>query len=436
VKWAGFRSDQVTGNEADKSVKTSNPDTPNISIFMNSPADLKMSRFGAEFQAKGPQVVVSALFPRKTINHELQSIETLRENKAASGFQALTPDGTTIFCLAAVDGNQGTHLTVGSLEADAEALVLVLRPDGTQYGVALGCKKITLDGISQPVSEPDFEFAIDQRKLVARLPIRKPMDRVEVFPQEDRFVDSVEVSMRHNEPDTQIRYTLDGSNPTLESPIYEGPFVLKSTATVKAAAFRKGLSRMPQTSSGTEVSAPLRAYFTKSQPLKPVEDRPLKPGLAFTYHEGNSSLAGQMTNIPPAIKKGTANTLLELPHRSSKKSFAYDYSGYLNIPQDGVYTIHAPWELITPVWDAGFDLRLWLGGEEWYPSTRWHNFGGWSVALKKGLYPLRAFYVDQRGSNMWVSAGGQAVWRGDKPQILISGPGLTKQPIPAEWLVH
>jgi hypothetical protein len=86
--------------------------------------------------------------------------------------------------------------------------------------------------------------------------------------------------------------------------------------------------------------------------------------------------------------------------------------------------------------DAGFDLRLWLGGEEWYPSTRWQNFGGWSVPLKKGLYPLRVFYTDQRGSNMWVSGGGQAVWRGDKPEILVSGPGLSKQAIPANWLCH
>lgn len=436
VKWEGFRSDQVAGNEADKSVKTSNPNTPNISIFMNSPADLKMYQFGAEFQAKGPQAVVSAIFPRKTINDELRSIEPVRNGKATGGFQAVTPDGTTILCLASADGNRAAHLSAGPLEAEGEALVLVTPPDGAPYAVALGCRKIALDGITQPLAGPDFEFAIDQGKLASRLPVRRPMDRVEIFPREDRFVDSVEVSMRHNEPDTEIRYTLDGSNPSLDSPLYEGPFVLKSNTTVKAAAFRKGLSRMPQTSSGTEVSAPLRALFTRSEPLKPVEDRPLKPGLAFTYHEGGPSLAGQMTGIPPAIKTGTAGALLELPHRSLKQSFAYDYSGYLNIPQDGIYTFHAPWELITPVWDAGFDLRLWLGGEEWYPATRWHNFGGWSVPLKKGLYPLRAFYVDQRAGNMWVSSGGQAVWRGDRPQILISGPDLNKQPIPAEWLGH
>jgi len=436
IKWEGFRSHQVTGSDSDKSVKTSNPNTPNISIFMHSPAELKVSQFGAEFEGQGPQMVVSALFPRKTIKDELKSIETLPGEKGVSGFQAVTPDGTIILCQACADPAQGGALTAGSLTAVGEALIFVTRPDGTRYGVALGCQKLTLDGATQKLPSADFEFSLGNKKLTALQPIRRPMDRVEILPEADRFVDSLEITMRHNEPDTEIRYTLDGSQPSLDSPAYEKPVVLKATTTVKAAAFRKGLKKMSQTSSGTEVSAPLRVQYIKTPPLQPIAEKSLQPGLHYTYHEGGASLAGQMTRVPPASQSGVVQSPLELPYRSSNKSFAYDTTGFLKIPQDGVYTFHAPWELITPVRDAGFDLRLWLGGEEWYPATRWHNFGGWSVPLKKGLYPLRMFYVDQRGSNMWVSSGGQAVWRGDKPELLVSGPGLTKQPIPADWLWH
>jgi len=436
VKWEGFRSHQVTGNDADKSVKTSNPNTPNISIYMHSPAELKTYQFGAEFAGKGPQVVVSALFPRKTIQDELTSIETLRGGDGVSGFQAVTPDGTAIICQAAADPVKSGALAAGPLTAFGEALVLVTRTDGTRYGVALGCQKISLDGAKMELPGADFEFSLENGKLAAFQPVLRPMDRVEILPEADRFVDALEVTMRHNEPNTEIRYTLDGSRPNLDSPVYEKPVLLKSTTTVMASAFRKDLDKMSQTSSGTEVSAPLRAHYIKAPPLQPVAEAPVQPGLAYTYHEGDASLGGQMTRVPPATKSGAAKVPLDLAHRSPGGSFAYDYSGFLKIPHDGIYTFHAPQELITPVRDAGFDLRLWLGGEEWYPATRWHNFGGWSVPLKKGLYPLRIFYVDQRGGNMWVSGGGQAVWRGDKPELLISGPGLSKQPIPADWISH
>lgn len=44
------------------------------------------------------------------------------------------------------------------------------------------------------------------------------------------------------EPEAEIRYTLDGSEPTMASPLYTGPFDLRSSATVKAVAFARGKS--------------------------------------------------------------------------------------------------------------------------------------------------------------------------------------------------
>ena len=138
--------------------------------------------------------------------------------------------------------------------------------------------------------------------------------------------------------------------------------------------------------------------------------------------------------MPEASHRGEVGELLELPHRNDSDAFMYDYEGFLTIPADGVYTLHAPWEMVTPVLDAGYDLRLWLGSEEWYPTTRWHNFGGWSVPLKAGTYPFRVVYVDQRASEMVARKDGFNVWKGVKPVIEISGPGIDQQPVPAGWL--
>ena len=41
-------------------------------------------------------------------------------------------------------------------------------------------------------------------------------------------------------PDAEIRYTLDGSAPTAESALYEGPFAINRQQVIAAAAFRDG----------------------------------------------------------------------------------------------------------------------------------------------------------------------------------------------------
>ncbi|MCE7066965.1 FN3 associated domain-containing protein [Dyadobacter sp. CY326] len=49
------------------------------------------------------------------------------------------------------------------------------------------------------------------------------------------------VSMKHQIPQTIIRYTLDGSEPdSIKSPVYTKPFALEKNVTLKARAFRQG----------------------------------------------------------------------------------------------------------------------------------------------------------------------------------------------------
>jgi hypothetical protein len=67
----------------------------------------------------------------------------------------------------------------------------------------------------------------------------------EFTPNGVKFETSVEVSLRSPTPGAEIRYTTDGSDPTTDSRLYESPLVLFETTTVRARAFRAGMTPSP-----------------------------------------------------------------------------------------------------------------------------------------------------------------------------------------------
>jgi len=63
----------------------------------------------------------------------------------------------------------------------------------------------------------------------------------DIHPRGAVFNQSVKVSLTSRTPGAEIRYTLDGAEPDLSSPVYTGPFTLSETATVKARALKQGM---------------------------------------------------------------------------------------------------------------------------------------------------------------------------------------------------
>ena len=67
----------------------------------------------------------------------------------------------------------------------------------------------------------------------SELPVKAPR----VVPDGGAFAGDQNVELRSSRQALQLRYTLDGSEPTARSPLYTAPFVLTDSATVKAACF-------------------------------------------------------------------------------------------------------------------------------------------------------------------------------------------------------
>jgi hypothetical protein len=217
--------------------------------------------------------------------------------------------------------------------------------------------------------------------------------------------------------------------------------VITQSTTVKARAFRKGVSEVPPTLSGTYCTVVARAIFTKQQPHKASkQSEHLAQGIDFDYYEGPwQDLMLRLKDLTPT-KHGNVPSLLDVTAREPNRYFAFRYNGWFEAPEDGVYTFHAPDPMYSgdqPHREAGYDLRIAVDSVEWYPTTRQHAFGTWSIALKKGLHPIEVAYADFRAGKedmYFPNQAYDAVWQGEKPDLLVSGPGMNRQSIPQQFL--
>ncbi|MBO7134610.1 MAG: chitobiase/beta-hexosaminidase C-terminal domain-containing protein, partial [Bacteroidales bacterium] len=60
-----------------------------------------------------------------------------------------------------------------------------------------------------------------------------------IAPNGGTFEGTQEVTLACETADASIYYTLDGNDPTAESTLYENPFTLNATTTVKAIAMKE-----------------------------------------------------------------------------------------------------------------------------------------------------------------------------------------------------
>lgn len=112
------------------------------------------------------------------------------------------------------------------------------------------------------------------------------------FPDRPKFfTDTLTVSMTMPRvAGAEIRYTLDGNEPTAAAALYTGAFAIKETAVVRAAAFR----------SGKKAGLESGAYYVKLPPAPPIPDvfisnvSPVKTTMA-----GWTDLYEQGPAVPP-----------------------------------------------------------------------------------------------------------------------------------------
>lgn len=264
-----------------------------------------------------------------------------------------------------------------------------------------------------------------------------------IYPRVRPFLDKQEVWLKSILQGVEIRYTTDGSDVTVNSPLYKKPFVVSSTTTVKAKAFENGVPTGPDDSAvfNKIVNPDFRAA---KQPKDLVSGLNVKyyigdwlikdlPG--FADMEPNKTAVSKDLNYLYGLGGIRLRELLSDNRRYFKEftdeSFGMAFSGYIEVPSDGLYTFHLDLRKNGASWVDG--ARLFIDGSELVIN---HNkasedfvlqaFSGEqkvtnnSIPLKAGMHEIVLDYHFTRQRLGF--------------QVSYEGPGIEKQVVPADAL--
>lgn len=219
------------------------------------------------------------------------------------------------------------------------------------------------------------------------------------------FLDQAAVTLSVRSPGLEIRYTLDGSEPSISSPLVQGPLVLTESATVRARSFFKGRPVSTEADLDVRRVSPQPSYV----PAATV------PGLSCSYYEGTWDSLPDFRTLTPAWK-GKAEDI-SVATRRREEHFGLVLNGLLEVPTTALYRF----ALLS---DDGSDL--WIDGVRTVSNDGTHGSEEKTgyAPLEKGRHRIELRYFNKTGAAALKLDMGEA----RKPLTAIPTAALTSLP--------
>ena len=208
------------------------------------------------------------------------------------------------------------------------------------------------------------------------------------------FTEPIAAALATTTSGAEIRYTLDGSEPTEASALYAAPVPVDRSLTLKAKGFKPGAA--PSRTLTLEAE---KAVFRKGAPAGETATR---PGVAYSYYEGVFACVNDIRK-GKYVSSGTmpAPSIAQAPQEDH---FAYVFTGLILIPERGV------WEFMTKSDDGSV---LTIGDRKVVDNDGSHAsvMATGRVALEAGLHPYTLLYFeDYEGQDLswgWKAPGAE-----------------------------
>lgn len=242
-----------------------------------------------------------------------------------------------------------------------------------------------------------------QALRITRTGYHFPLAPVEFAPGEGLFQSSLEVELRTGEEVAEIRYTLDGTEPTRQSLLYSSPIPITANTTLKAISCNRegGKSRLAT------------AVYSRATLIPPVKEKGLKPGLRYSYYEGTWEMLPDFDELEAAASGTTSGFGLQV--RQMEDNFGLVFKGYIKVKEEGIYTFYC---------NSDDGSKLWIGETLVVDNDGRHGpeeLAG-QIGLQKGIHPIRVIFFEADG--------------GEFLEVSYKGPGTGKQVIPIKVLYY
>lgn len=198
------------------------------------------------------------------------------------------------------------------------------------------------------------------------------------------FLEDTEIVLEPPFAGTEIRYTLDGSDPTTASILYTQPIKVNKTGIIKAITVKK---KTGEISAVKEIPV---QKVTFVQPLTFENIQPNKKGISYQYYKGSYQSVKQLNKFTP-YKTGVINGPKFIPENVIEEGpFGVIFKAYLPIEKEGVYYF-----CLTS--DDG--SILYLNDQEFINNDGLHSSKTVCepIALKPGYYSISLEFIEAGG---------------------------------------
>jgi alpha-L-fucosidase len=192
------------------------------------------------------------------------------------------------------------------------------------------------------------------------------------------FLDHATITMKSRSPELEIRYTTDGTAPTIASSLYRQPFQVTKSAVVRARSFHRG----------KPVSSVTESSVSKVSPEISRAAKERVQGLTYEYFEGNWDSIPAFSRLQPTAR-GVTNDI-SLTFRKRPDHFGVVFSGYVSVPSTAVYTFALSSD------DGSrllIDDRMVVDNDGLHGTTERRGY----IALEEGVHLISVLYFNKTG---------------------------------------
>ena len=178
-----------------------------------------------------------------------------------------------------------------------------------------------------------------------------------------------------------LRYTLDGTEPTINSPVCKEKIEIKSACTLKVKYVASNYKNIPS----------VTRVFSAGEYMNGEESAEnLKPGLKYSYYEGVWDSVPDFSKMTPNAQGITEN--LDFKFAMKRDSFGVQFEGYLYITKKDLYDL----------WITSDDgSRVYFNNILLFDNDGLHSADNpvvKLVPLDPGYYPIRIDFFERTGS--------------------------------------